>query len=229
MPTNTVHPEEVLKALLAKGNRQDKVEKLNKVYELCGLEYSRNSQGARDFSLANISKLLESQGLFKARTIYTTQSADYVALIDAWKAYNGTKESKQIKKQVTQDDKYAFLKQIEDPAIRCLCQIAVVERDKLKAELNLLKSKTEVIVDMRPLGAEIPKGDNNNVVIQAWAQLTDSERNALVAAIDPKTLALRKWRLGNTGEILDERDRFVFMPGFATAIAKMIGKGSNSV
>lgn len=224
MATSVVHPDEVLKALLAKGNRRDKVEKLRKLHELCALEYSRHSHGARDLSLANMAKVAESHGLFKVRTIYNRQSADYAALINAWEAYNGPKESKLIKKKTVSADKHAFLKKIEDPAIRSLCQMALIERDKIRAELNLLKSKTVVPIDMRPLGAEIAKGSGNVAVIETAARLTDSERNALVAAIDPKTLSLRKWRLGDTGEVLDERDRFVFMPGFATAIAKILGK-----
>lgn len=219
-----VHPDEVLMGLLAKGNRRDKDERLRKLHELCALEYSRHSQGARDLSLANMSKVAESHDLFRARTIYNAQSADYAALIQAWEAYNGPKESKLTKQQSETVDKHAFLKKIEDPAIRSLCQTALIERDKIRAELNMLKAKMHVIVDMRPLGAQISKGSSHVAVIEPAAQLNDSERNALTAAIDPKTLAQRRWRLGETGEVLDERDRFVFMPGFATGIAKILGK-----
>lgn len=226
---SAVHPDEVLKALLAKGNRRDKEEKLRKLHELCGLEYGRHSQGARDLSLANMSRVAESHGLFKARTIYNAQSKDYAALINAWEAYNGPKESKLIREQTASADKHTFLKRIEDPAIRTLCQMALIERDKLRAELNMLKAKTKVIVDMRPLGAEIAKGASNVAVIELAAQLTDSERNALMAAIDPRTLAKRKWRLGETGEVLDDRDRFVFNPGFATGIDKILGRAMQPI
>lgn len=228
MTTNSaVHPDDVLKAMLAKGNRRDKDEKLRKLQELCALEYSRHSQGARDLSIANMSKVAESHGLFKARTIYNKQSEDYAALIKAWENYNGPKEAKLVKEQTACTDKHAFLKKIDDPAIRSLCQMALIERDKLRAELNMLKGKTQVIVDMRPLGAEIAKGASNVAVIEPAAQLTDSERNALIAAIDPQTLGQRKWRLGDTGEVLDERDRFIFNPGFATGIAKILGRATS--
>ncbi|MBI5921983.1 MAG: alpha/beta hydrolase [Betaproteobacteria bacterium] len=222
MTTSAVHPDEVLKALLAKGNRRDKDEKLRKLHELCAIEYARHSQGARDLSLANMSRIAESHGLFTARAIYNKQSEDYANLIEAWAAYNGPKPSKAQEKKAS-PEKYDFLKKIEDPAVRSLCQISLIERDKLKAELNLLKSKTQVVVDMRPLGAEIGKGSMNVAVIEMAAQLTDSEHKALEAALDPKNLEQRKWRLGETGEVVDERDRFVFLPGFATAIRKIIG------
>lgn len=225
MMTNSVHPNEVLKALLAKGIRRDKQEKLRKLNDLCALEYSRHNQGARDLTLSNMSKMAEIHGLFKARTIYNAQSEDYATLINTWDSYSGPKESQLIKGQTVSSDKYPFLKKIEDSAVRSLCQLAFVERDKVKAELNLLKSKTQVIVDMRPLGAAMIKGSADVAVIEMGAQLTDSEREALIAAIDLKVLTQRKWRLGDTGEVLDERGRFVFMPGFASGIAKILGKG----
>jgi len=224
----SVHPDEVLKAILAKGNRKDKEAKLRKLHELCALEYNRHSQGARDLSLGNISRVAESHGLFKARTIYNAQSEDYASLIKAWAAYNGPKQSKVIKEQFAPADKHAFLKKIDDPAIRSLCHMALIERDKIRAELNMLKSKTELIINMRPLGAEIAKGSSNFAVIEMAAQLTDSERSALTAAIDPETLGPRGWLIGETGEIAlkDDPTRFIFNPGFATGIARILGKSS---
>ncbi len=223
--TIETHPDEVLKAIIAKGNRSDKVEKLQKLHELCSQEYSRNSQGGRDLSIANMARIADSHGLFKARTIYNKASEDYSALIKAWETYNGPKHSKLIKvQQRASEDKYAYLKKIEDPAIRSLCQMAIAERDKLRKELNLLKSNYVVPIDNRPLGAEIVKGSTNVAIIETAAQLTDSERTALTEAIDSKWLAQHKLRLGDTGEIIDERERFIFKPGFATAIGKVLGR-----
>lgn len=218
------HPDEVLSSLLAKGCRRDKVDKLRKLHELCSLESSRNSRESRDLSLSSMARMAEEKGLFKARTIYNKQSEDYQTLIKAWETFDGPKNATTSRKPAEPSDKYAFLKKIDDPAIRSLCHMAIIERDKLRAEINLLKSKTEVIIDMRPLGADVAKGATNVAIIDVPAQLTDSERNALTAAIDSETLARRKWRLGETGEILDELDRFIFLPGFATAIAKFLGR-----
>ncbi len=227
--TTAVHPDEILKAILERGNRRDKAEKLRKLHEICSSEYARHSQGARNFSVANIARLAEKAGLFKARTIYTKQSKDYESLIKAWHEFNGPKESALAEQKIVrQSTRYEFLKKIEDPAVRSVCQMAVVERDKLRAELNMLKGKTTVIVDMRPLAGEITPKASDVAVGQMGAQLTDSERNALVAAIDPKALAQRRWRLGDVGEVFDERDRFVFLPGFATAITKILrGNGGS--
>jgi len=224
MPASTVHPDQVLQALIEKGNRRAKDEKLRKLHEICAQEFARHSDGARDLSLANISRMAESHGLFKARTIYNKQSEDYAALIYAWADYNGPKRSKPLKSEKTAHAKYDFLKKIDDPAVRQLCQIAFVQRDKLKAELNLLKSQTQIVVDMRPLGAEIASGLGNVAVIELAAQLTDSERKALEEAISIDTLKHRKWVLGSEGEVADQQGRFVFLPGFVSAIRKILGE-----
>ncbi|MFO1397878.1 MAG: gamma-mobile-trio protein GmtX [Burkholderiales bacterium] len=222
--STVVHPDVVLQELLKRGNRSDKEAKLRKLNELCSTEYNRHNKGARDLSVANISRVAESHGLFKARTIYNKQSQDYAALIKAWEAYNGPKDSKRAKDRAASSDKLSFLLTIEDAAVRSLCQIAFSERDKLRAELNMLKSRTEVVVDMRPLGAGVAEGKSSVAVVELAARLTDSERKSLVAAIDVNTLAKRKWRLGKSGEVLDERDRFIFNPGFATGISKILGQ-----
>jgi hypothetical protein len=219
------HPEEVLNALLAKGSRSDKVEKLKKLYELCSLEYNSSSQGARDLSIANMARIAQINNLFKARAIYNKPSEDYRTLIEAWQTYNGPKNSKLVKAQRSaSEDKYSYLQKIEDPAIRSLCKMAIVERDNLRNEVNLLKGTYVLPIDMRPLGAQIVKGTTNVAVIETAAQLTDSERKALTEAIDSKFLSLHKLRLGDDGEIVDERGRFVFKPGFATAVAKVLGR-----
>lgn len=218
----TVHPDVVLKSLLDKGCRSDKEAKLRKVHELCLIEYKRNSQGARDLSIAHMSRVAENHGLFKARTIYNKPSEDYATLINAWSAYNGPKESKLVKDQLTPAGKHDFLKVIEDPALRTLCQIAFNERDKLRAELNMVKAKVKVVVDMRPTGVEIRNEIEGTAVSRPLVHLTDSERSALASALDPKALDRQRWRIGSTGEILDSRGRFVFSPGFATAIEKIL-------
>lgn len=219
MTADTVHPDAVLRALLEKRHRRDKEEKLRKLHECCAHEYERHSQGARDFSIANISRLAEHAGLFKARTIYNAQSKDYVTLIQAWNAYNGPVKNK-LSVAAAPGAKYSFLDRIEDPAVRSLCQMAIDERDRLQAEINLLKSKTILSIDMRPTAAKVAGPDFKNLAESV--DLTESERESLISAIDRTSLARRRWRVGKVGEVLDENNRMVFPPGFATAIAKIL-------
>lgn len=216
-----IHPDEVLKALLEKGHRSDKESKLCKLHELCLAEYNRYNQGSRDLSIANMARIAESHKLFKQKTIWNAQSADYVTLIKAWDAYNGPKPSQVVKRQNKHSDKYAFLESIQDPAVRSICQIALGERDKLRAELNMLKAATVWPIDMRPR----EKGTANCSVNEA-EKLTDSERNALTHAIDARTLGGRNWHATDTGAVIDERGRPVYDPGYITGISKVLGFGN---
>lgn len=223
--SDSVTPDAVLEALLSQGARRDKLEKLRTLHELCSLEYGRRPE-MRDLSKANMSKIAESHGLFKARAIYNEPSKDYRTLIEAWETYTGDNSNKAATKRVELADKYAFLKKIDDPAVRSLCQLGLIERDKLKAELNMVKSQVAIVVDMRPLGATITPSAANVTIVEMVAQLTDSERKALSSAIAPKFLSDRQWRIGKTGEVLDLKGRFVFFPGFATGIKKILGDGA---
>lgn len=115
---------------------------------------------------------------------------------------------------------------IEDPAVRSIMQATMVERDKLRAQLNLLKSQTVVTVDRRPLGATIvPGGDGHPIAVLTMdAQLTESEREALRHAVSAPFLDDQGWRTGTHGEILTERGRTVFKVGFTRAIRKVLGE-----
>jgi hypothetical protein len=104
-------------------------------------------------------------------------------------------------------------------------QAIIAERDKLKAQLNVLKANTQVTVDRRPLGATIaaPPGTQPVAVLALSAQLTPSEREALQKAVSAEYLEERGLREGSHGEIVNERGRTVFEVGFARAIRKVLG------
>lgn len=225
MSEDVLHPDVVLESLISKGGRKDKLEKLRKLHELCRIEHGRPIPGSRDLSLGNMARIAESHGLFVARTVYNAQSRDYSTLIQSWEAFGGGAARGRPKSKPIMSDKYDFLAKIDDPAVRNLCLMAFAERDRIKTELNLLKSKTNIVVDMRPLRADFAKGANGFTIIEATAQLTESERTALMTAIDPKVLAQRKWNIGEAGEVVDDHNRFVFKPGFATAIQKILTRG----
>ena len=225
MTQNAPHPDEVLQAILATGKRSDKAEKLRKLNELCASEYNRHSQGARDFTLANIARIAESHGLFMAKSIYTNQSKDYAALIKAWEAYNGPKQSVPVRQQQPPSAKYDFLERIEDPAVRALCHMGLIERDRLKVELNICKSMTEVTVDLSQIGAKVSPSDSSVAIVEVGAQLTEMERKALTAAIDPKWLSQWGWQIGRAGCIETKKTNFMIqLPGYVTAIERILGK-----
>lgn len=216
--TTDIHPDAVLESLLAKGGRSNRRANLAKMHELCRKQHG---VGSRDFSLPAIGRLAEAEGILKGRALYNAQSADYKALIEAWAAYAGPPAPK----PPTTLASHEYLMRIDDPAIRSIMQAIIAERDKLKAQLNVLKANAQVTVDRRPLGATVSSapGAQPVAVLALSAQLTPSERDALQKAVSADYLEERGLKEGSHGEILNERGRPVFEVGFARAIRKVLG------
>jgi len=213
-----IHPDAVLASLLDKGGRSNRRANLAKMHELCRRQHAA---GSRDFSLPAIGRLAEAEGILKGRALYNAPSADYRSLIEAWAAYAGPPAPRQPKTLASHD----YLLRIEDPAIRSIMQAIIAERDKLKAQLNVLKANTQVIVDRRPLGATVSAapGVQPVAVLALSAQLTASEREALQKAVSTAYLEERGLKEGSHGEIVNERGRTLFEVGFARAVRKVLG------
>jgi len=202
------HPDALLTELLEKGGRPLKLRNLRSIHELCR---DQHKAGSREISVATIGKLCEQEGFLKARGLYNAGLADYRTLIECWAAFAGPPPPKPVKQLATDD----YLYRIDDPAIRALVQVVIAERNKLKAQLNTLKANTTIVVDRRPAQAINTKG--------AIPSFTDSERKALAKALSAGFLESQGWREVNFGEIVNERGRTVFDPGFATALRKSLG------
>ncbi|MFL1481907.1 gamma-mobile-trio protein GmtX [Pseudomonas grimontii] len=213
-----VHPDAVLESLLAKGGRSNRRSNLAKMHELCRKQHE---VGSRVFSLPAIGRLAEVEGILKGRALYNAQSADYRALIEAWAAYAGPPASKPPKALASND----YLMRIDEPAIRSIMQAIIAERDKLKAQLNVLKANTQVTVDRRPLGVTTLARPSEHplAVLTMSAQLTPMELEALQKAVSPNYLEERGLREGSHGEIVNDRGRTMFEVGFARAIRKILG------
>jgi hypothetical protein len=209
----SIHPDAVLESLLAKGGRSHRRENLRKVHEICRKQYA---SGSRDFTLPAIGRLAQEAGIINA------PSADYQGLLASWAAYAGPPTPKPTKTLAS----YEYLMRIPDPAIRSIMQSIITERDKLKAQLNTLKSNTHVTVDRRPLGVNISSatGSQPVLVLPGSSQLTDSQRDALKKAISPAYLEEQGWREGDRGEIFNDRGRIVLPISFATAIRRILGQ-----
>jgi hypothetical protein len=207
----------VLESLLAKGGRSNRRASLAKMHELCRRQHEA---GSRDFSLSAIGRLAEAEGIMKGRALYNAPSADYRALIEAWAAYAGPPAPKPPRTLASHE----YLMRIEDPAIRSIMQAIIAERDKLKAQLNVLKANAQVTVDRRPLAATVEAVPHAQpvMVLAMAAQLTPSEREALQKAVSAHYLEERGLREGSHGEIVNARGRTVFEVGFARAIRKVL-------
>ncbi|MCO7594681.1 MULTISPECIES: gamma-mobile-trio protein GmtX [Pseudomonas] len=212
-----IHPNAVLDSLLAKGGRSNRRAGLANLHEVCRRQHET---GSRDFSLPAIGRLAEAEGIMKGRVLYNAQSADYRTLIEAWSAYSGPPAPKPPKTLASHE----YLMRIEDPAIRSIMQATIAERDKLRAQLNVLKANSQVTVDRRPLATTIIATPEVQPVpvLAIPARLTQSEREAFRKAISPNYLEERGLREGSHGEIVNERGRIIFEVGFTRAIRKVL-------
>lgn len=217
---STVHPDVVLEGLLARTNRSDKRKNLMGVHEICR---AHHKTGSKDFSVATIGKVVAVAGLLKDGVLKTKQSQDYRELILGWAAYAGPPLTKKGPRAEYRADAPQWLMNIEDPAARSAVQSVIIERDKLRYQLNTLKAQSQVVIDMRPLPADPPSRDREFVqVLPATAHLNDSEREALMEAASSEFLAGEGWREGDRGEVFNERGRSVYRVGYLTGLRKLL-------
>ncbi len=222
----TIHPDEVLESILSVGYRSNKVANLKLVHEICRKHHESSRGRLRDFSLPSIGRLCEAQGIFKGRVLYNKASKEYCDLILAWAAFSGPAATKDSKAKTISGHEY--LMRIEDPAIRSIMQSVIAEKNDLKAQLNLLKSQTEFVINMRPLGATIASGDGlASVLLVNPIQLTDSEQEALVVAMSTDFLESQGWLEGRNGEVRDLKGKVIFDFGYTTALRKILASVTN--
>ena len=134
--SSTVHPDMVLEGLMTRTNRSDKRKNLQGVHEVCR---AHHKIGAKDFSVATIGKVVAAAGVLKEGVLKTKQSQDYRELILAWAAYAGP-EPKKGPRAEYRADAPEWLMKIPDPAARSAVQSVIIERDKLKQQVNTLKA-----------------------------------------------------------------------------------------
>ncbi|HEX8588466.1 gamma-mobile-trio protein GmtX [Pseudomonas sp.] len=213
---SAIHPDEVFTAIKAKGGRPRKLKNLTDIHEICR---KHSAQGKGNLTISIIGRLCEANGIIKARALYNAPSSDYRALIEAWRAYSGP--AVVMPKHTLSSHEY--LTRIEDPAIRSIMQTAIMERDKLRAQINIIKSNTQIIVDRRPnkLSAEIPDINSGGRAFGATS-LSDSERQALIKATSTDFLDQEGWHEGSYGEILNSKGRILFDVGFMFALRKIL-------
>lgn len=212
------HPDDVLGALIEGCTREQKRINLKRLHDLCGAHHA----GTKDFSLPVIGKLWEATGGIKARALYNAPSEDYRTLIKAWEQFSGPVKPRTEEAKLKAS--HEFIARIDDPAIRALVHRALIDRDRLRAEVNLLKSLTHLNLDHSPSAPEVvvtpPQNDSSS---QAPAVvLTPSEREALERAISAEFLDDQGWTEGRSGEVLNEKGRRLFEPGFTRAIRKLL-------
>lgn len=215
--TTNVHPDEVFKGLLARASRSDKKANLRTVHEVCRMHHA---SGNKDFNLPVIGPKVEAAGALKAAALKTKQSQDYRELIAAWAAYAGPADPKPP--TIPRGSMEAWMMKIPDPAARSLVQSVMVERDKLRDQVNTFKAHANINIDLRPKVEALHPARVE--VLAPTSMLTPTERQALERALSAELLAREGWSEGPRGEIVAASGRRVFDNGFATGLRKLLAR-----
>jgi len=215
------HPDQVLRALKQKAKRSNKVRNLESVHSTCAEIYE---VGGGDFTYATVGRMAERSGGPAATTLYTSASSDYRILIDAWAAHaKANRKRRPLRSEFATDDD--LLRKVDDPAVRTLLAMAVSERNRLKSQLDTLKSQANLVIDIRPLpGISNLDASTGNIVtiISPLEGLTSSEIDALGHAISLDFLNEKGWLEGADGEICDRTGRKLYKPGYCDAIRRIL-------
>ncbi len=218
---SAIHPDEVLKAL-KEGVRVQKQRNLDIVYQACA---ELHRLGSRDFSLATVGRMSEERGGISRKSFYNKTSAGFLALIKAWIAFSEAPVKKgAAKAQPAPLVENALLRKIDDPALRALFGGIIAERNRLRAEINLLRANTNVVIDKRVLPGYVDVTPQGQIVqvLEGTIGLAESEKISLAKAIAPEFLRQEGWIEGANGEIHNARGRKLFEVGFANAIRKVL-------
>jgi len=217
------HPDAVFEALRAKAN----VRKQRNLTALHTILREQQAQGQVQFTYASVGRLSGDRGGPKLQTIRNEAGEDYRTLIGAWRVYarKGRVTSDAESKAVADE---TVLQDIDNPRLRAHMGFIVSERNQLRREVNLLRAHAKITVDMRPLPG-VGRVDGKNViqVLEPTARFTESELEALRAAISPAFLEQQHWSEDEDGRILDasaSKRRVLFQVGFTHAIRKILGE-----
>jgi len=157
-----------------------------------------------------------------AGELHSTLGKHYCELITAWAIQNGNDTDKPNKKQkpIAGEE---FLRRIPDPADRALAGFIIAERNRLRGEVNLLKSKSNIVIDRRPPLGDIRHANGGLIqILPQGAELLPTEREALEKATDPTWLKDHGMEEGTHHQLLKDNGRELFPMGFLSAIRKMV-------
>jgi hypothetical protein len=179
--------------------------------------------GSRNFSIATIARLSVEAGGPSASTIRNSGGFRFRQLIEAWAASVGTDRKAPVKSKsqgVPRDNE--LLRRIDDPALRAVFTQVLAERRRYLAELNLLKSQTDIVVDRRPNVVEIPQESGSVQLLPSLkGVLSDMEITALRAAVSNDLFDRQGWVVTAAGQVKGDLGE-IYKHGYVPAIRKIL-------
>lgn len=208
-------PPEIVFDELKLGAGTRTMRNLEKIHEACR---EIHQTGRKDFSLAAVGRKSEACGGPSAGTLYTAAGKPFRALIAAWAQHAGIASDKENDPR-TEDD---WLRRMPDPADRALIGMMIAERNRLRHEVNLLKSKAAIVVDRRTAAAA---GRDVIEILSPPTALVLTEREALAKILSEKWIEEHGLKIGSHGSLLNERGRELFPIGFVPGLRKLLESG----
>jgi len=115
-----------------------------------------------------------------------------------------------------------LLRKIADPALRSEIGFRLAELSRLSDQLQVLKGKTTLSVDVRPKDGLAHAQGGPLQLVTPPVGLIDSERTSLAQALDESHLRRLGIAIGEDGELL-LKGKMLFGFGFATGLRKLLG------
>lgn len=185
----------------------------------------------KDFSPSTVGRLTQSRNGPSLNTLLSPGGKHFRTLIHAWAAYSGTdtRRPNYSEREPVKDD---IMDAITDPVLRSMVGGKLAELRRVRAELNLLKSKTVGTVDLRPRveggPATPPTGDTLTEVVLDVPKLVPAERAALEQVLDEKWRTRAGLRSGANGEVAALRPfrtgEDILPVGFLDAVQALLPK-----
>lgn len=173
--------------------------------------------GDVNFTISHIARLSKSNYGPSESTIRNKTGKIYRDLIESWKQFrkDSEKNSENSLNSRTKEKDFDILMRIDDPAVRAIVGGIISENNQLLQEVNLLKAKTNILIDKRPL----PSDREENIK----PTLNEMEISAIGYAVSKRFLDQMGWSEGASGQVL-ENDIEIYPHGYILALKKFLVK-----
>lgn len=206
-----IDPESLFEALKLSAKHPIKRRNLEALNNLCR---SRHDSGSTIFSVADIGRELERAKILTPRSLRQNASADYRALISAWRDRAEKKSIATTKKKRQQTD---WLQYIDDPAVRSLAEGMRVKNILLAGKvLELQKLQKTIYFDASTKSEQI-------VIESRFSTLFITEKKAILTFLDLPALKNEFGLIVNHDGSVSDGDGHIVLPiGFFHAVQKLV-------
>lgn len=212
---SVVDPDYLFTTLVASAVHPKKKRNLIALHQICAERFKAK---ALVWTYTSLGKLLQEQHLLTVQSLLQRQSADYRALIDAWRAKTEAVLVTEPKR--TGRIEGTWYDNIDDLWARQTAASLDREVVELRRKNQLLE-KWKGTVTIRLDGRPVDRLDGVQEVV--GPELSVQEKRALADSLSPKALSRVRLNIGPRGELLTEDGVVLFSAGWATGLKKLLG------